>query len=168
MEPDGENARKVQQAIENKAHEKWGKDKAKKVLNKVKNDPHKMCFLDGSNMADYDGFEGNVFLRAHENDTKPTTVDNVKDPVTGELQKITSGDGKLYAGCYVNALVEFWMQDNQYGQGIRAYLKGVQFAGDGEAFSGGKPASADEFDDLASGVDAPELGSEEDDDSLLG
>lgn len=159
MDPEGENARKVQQEIERKAQEKWGED-AKKVLSQVEGDSNKMCFLNGGKMADYDGFENSVFLRSHEW-TRPTVIDRDRSPLRKD-------DGKPYAGCYVNALIEFWMQENSHGRGIRSYLKGVQFVEDGPAFSGGQPASEDEFEDLSDGSDAPALGREDDDESLLG
>jgi hypothetical protein len=49
----------------------------------------------------------------------------------------------------VNASIELWCQDNNYGKRINASLRGVQFLKDGEAFAGGGVANADEFDDLA-------------------
>jgi hypothetical protein len=66
---------------------------------------------------------------------------------------LTASDGKPYAGCFVNAVVELWAQDNQYGKRINASLGGVQFAADGDAFGGGGVRTeADDFDDLS--VDA--------------
>ncbi len=58
-------------------------------------------------------------------------------------------DGVIYAGCYVNASIEIWAQDNQYGKAIRATLRGVQFFRDGDAFTANNVAAADEFDDLS-------------------
>ena len=40
----------------------------------------------------------------------------------------------------MNAIVELWAQDNNYGKRINASLAGVQFAKDGEAFAGGTVA----------------------------
>ena len=40
-------------------------------------------------------------------------------------------------------------QDNAYGKRVNASLRGVQFAGDGEAFGGGRPAEVDEFEDIS-------------------
>ena len=61
---------------------------------------------------------------------------------------LTETDGRPYSGCYVVAIVELWAQDNSWGKRVNATLKGVQFFADGEAFSGGTPASAGDFDDL--------------------
>jgi hypothetical protein len=70
---------------------------------------------------------------------------------------LTEADGKPYAGCYVNASIELWAQDNNYGKRVNASLGGVQFARDGDAFAGGGAASEDEFDDLTAGANADEL-----------
>ena len=67
---------------------------------------------------------------------------------------LTEADGVIYAGCYVNASIEFWAQDNNFGKRINAQLRGVQFNGDGDAFSAGRPADADEFEEVSSGTDA--------------
>jgi hypothetical protein len=82
--------------------------------------------------------------------TRPLVLDSNKTPLTDE-------DGKPYGGCYVNASIEIWAQDNQFGKRINAQLRGIQFVKDGDAFGGGgSPASADEFEELeatSEGVD---------------
>ena len=91
---------------------------------------------DGGSM---DGFEpGGHFFNA-SNSLPPTTIDQYGNPAA-------EGSGVIYAGCYVNAVIEFWAQDNEFGKRINASLGGVQFAGDGAAFGGGRPASVDQFD----------------------
>jgi len=72
--------------------------------------------------------------------TRPTVLNRDKTPVA-------EADGVLYGGCYVNALLDVWAQDNAFGKRINATLKGVQFVRDGDAFGGGAPASADDFPD---------------------
>ena len=72
---------------------------------------------------------------------RPLVVDADKSPLVAE-------DGKPYSGCYVNASVELWPQDNNYGKRVNATLMGVQFFRDGESFSGGGVASEDDFDDV--------------------
>ena len=62
---------------------------------------------------------------------------------------LTESDNVIYAGCYVNAIVSLWAQDNQYGKRINGSLVGVMFAAHGEPFgSGGVDAS--EFDMFSS------------------
>ncbi len=63
--------------------------------------------------------------------------------------ELTQKDGRPYAGCYVNAALDIWAQDNQFGKRINATLKGVQFAADGDAFVGSAPATAEDFDDIS-------------------
>lgn len=97
----------------------------------------------------YDGFEGAFYVTA-SNKARPLIIDRDRTP-------LTQADSRPYAGCQVNAIVEFWAQDNSFGRAIRATLKGVQFVRDGDAFGGGAPASIDEFADLGDGADASSL-----------
>lgn len=101
----------------------------------------RLAVHDGDAKSTYQGFEGNFFVSA-SNKVRPTAIDRDKSPLTAQ-------DGKLYAGCYVNASVEVWAQDNTYGKGVNVSLRGVQFAADGEAFSAGGAADADEFEDAS-------------------
>ncbi|SAL47141.1 hypothetical protein AWB74_02108 [Caballeronia arvi] len=127
------------------AEEKW-KTKAPAILKTLEGNPQKCCWYDGS-VKDYDGYEGNFVLSASRNEDKgrPIVIDRDKSP-------LVAADGKPYAGCYVNGTVELWAQDNKFGKGIRATLRGVQFVKDGDAFSAGSPVSEDDFDT----IDAPE------------
>lgn len=133
--------------IEQVGKEKWGA-KWTNVKKEIES-KDRTCLHDGDTKADYAGFEGNFFVSAH-NKTRPLVIDRDKSP-------LTQADGRPYAGCYVNASVELWAQDNSYGKRINASLRGVQFYRDGDAFAGGAPASEDEFDDIAEGADAGDL-----------
>jgi hypothetical protein len=133
----------INAAIQEVATEAW-KEKAKAVLTSISGQPNKYCFQDGDNKS-YDGFQGCMALSA-KNKKRPTVVDKDKTP-------LTEGDEKPYGGCYVNASVEIWAQDNKWGKAIRASLRGVQFFKDGDQFSAGSVASEDEFDDLGSGAE---------------
>jgi len=107
----------------------------------------KVALADGDLKADkYDGFDGTWSISAH---AKESTPPRLLDRDKTELPRTTS---KIYAGCYVNASIEFWAQDNQFGKRINAQLRGVQFAADGDAFGGARAAGADEFD-VVEGVD---------------
>ena len=113
----------------------------------------KYATLSGSRscIRDGDGTErpelaGCITLKAR-NTTRPTVINRDRSPLTPD-------DGKPYAGCYVAALVSFWLQDNSFGRRINANLHGVQFVADGEPFgAAGSVASADQFDDLEAGDD---------------
>lgn len=111
----------------------------------------RLALHDGDDKQKYEGFPGNFYL-SPSNDTRPTAVDRDRSPITKD-------DGKLYSGCYANAKVEIWAQDNQYGQRVNATLLGVQFVKDGDAFgAGAPPANPDDFPDLdAEGGDDDDL-----------
>lgn len=135
--------REIETAINEVAVAEW-KEKAKTVLASIKGNPNKFCFQDGDAKT-YDGYAGCMALSS-KNKKRPTVVDADKTP-------LTEADEKPYGGCYVNASVEIWAQDNKWGKAIRASLRGVQFLKDGDAFSAGSVASEDEFDDLGNGAD---------------
>jgi hypothetical protein len=127
-------------AFKDLAKEKWGA-KADAVY-KALEAADKLCLHDGDSKAEYEGFEGNKFVSSRAK-VRPTVFD-------GQRNELTEADGKPYSGCFVNASIELWAQDNSYGKRINAQLRGVQFLRDGDAFAGGgQPADADEFDEIA-------------------
>lgn len=99
----------------------------------------KRCLKDGDE-SDYDGYEGTWSLKA-ANAKRPTVIDRDKSP-------IVESDEKLYPGCYVNAVIDLWLQDNKFGKRVNANLYGIQFVKDGEAFGAGPVNVFDDFDDL--------------------
>ncbi|MDF7671140.1 DUF2815 family protein [Orbaceae bacterium ESL0721] len=125
-------------AIAQVAKEKWA-DKADAVLKKLKAEL-KVCLKDGDIKSELEGFENKYYLNAN-NKTRPYVVDRDKT-------QLNPDDGVIYAGCYVNAVVDIWAMDNKFGKRICASLSGVQFYKDGDAFSGGGVASDTDFDDL--------------------
>lgn len=109
----------------------------------------RFCVRDGAEKAETPGYGAEVIFISASNEHRVPVVDRARVPLAVE-------DGKPYAGCYVNATVRLWAQDNQYGKRINAQLLGVQFVDDGEAF-GEKPFNADEeFPDLTEGEEAGE------------
>ena len=129
----------INAAIEAVAKDKWGA-KAEATL-KIMRSADKTCLHSGDLKANYDGFEGMMYISSR-NALRPLVIDVDKTPLVAE-------DGKPYSGCFVNASVELWAQDNNYGKRVNATLMGVQFFKDGESFSGGGVADADDFDDLS-------------------
>lgn len=119
------------------AQEQW-KDKAGAVIAQLKAQD-RLAVHDGATKAStYEGFEGQLFVNA-SNAVRPTIIDGLRAP-------LTKADGKPYAGCYVNAIVDIWAQDNKFGKRINASLLGVQFLRDGPKLAGGAaPAAADDF-----------------------
>lgn len=138
MAPDHPAVAEIREAMETLGKEKWG---AKWPAVKKELDARdKGALHDGDSKSSYGGFEGNLFVSARSK-TRPLVIDRDKTP-------LVERDGRLYAGCFVNATVDLWCQDNAYGKRINASLRGVQFARDGDAFGGGGVATADEFDEL--------------------
>lgn len=97
----------------------------------------KICLKDGDDI-DYAGYAGHMSIKA-SNNKRPLVLDRDRSPLSED-------DNRIYAGCYVNAVIELWAQDNQYGKRINANLLGVQFFKDGEPFADGVSASADDFE----------------------
>lgn len=129
--------------------EKWG-DKWPQVKKEI-TAKDRFALHDGDTKSNYDGFEGNFFISSRAKQTaRPTVIDRNKSP-------LTEADGRPYAGCYVNASIELWAQDNAYGKRINAQLRGVQFFRDGDSFGGGSPASSDEFESVEDGATADDL-----------
>jgi hypothetical protein len=108
---------KLKAAIAECASEKWGKKIPKDL---------KIGLRDGSE-KELDGYgPGTMFLCA-KSKNRPTVIDRDKSPLTEE-------DGTVYAGCWVNAQVSPWAQDNQFGRRVNFNLVAVQFRRDGEPF----------------------------------
>lgn len=89
----------------------------------------------------YNGYEGMYFVRG-KNDNRPLALIGKR-----ELSDVKVIEQQFYGGCFVNANINFWVQDNEFGKAIRCGLRGVQWLKDGDAFGGGR-ASADEFDEV--------------------
>jgi len=118
-----------------KAH--WG-DKAKAVCTGKK---FEKCLHEGSEKEDLDGYTDDMMYLTASSPRRPLVIDRDRSPLTKE-------DGRPYGGCFVNAIVRFWVQDNNFGQRVNAELMGVQFYKDGEPFGGSVPASPDDFENL--------------------
>jgi Protein of unknown function (DUF2815) len=129
----------INELIDKVGAEKWG-NKAKGIVVQLRG-ADKVALHNGDNKAELDGYAGNYFINART-PTKPLVLDRDKTPLTED-------DGKPYGGCYVNAAVQVWAQDNQFGKRINATLRWVQFLKDGDAFAGGTPASDDEVPDIS-------------------
>jgi len=109
--------------------------------NKLPKVPSDKLFIKDGDEVEYDGYEGMWAVKA-SNNKRPTVINRDKTPLVED-------DEVIYAGCYVNAILEPWGQNNQYGKRINANLLGIQFVKDGEPFGdGGKVASEDDFEDI--------------------
>lgn len=99
----------------------------------------KSCIQDGDE-KEYDGYAGCFAIKATTK-RRPVVIDGNKTPLVEE-------DGKIYAGCYVNASVDLWCMDNQYGKRVLAALNGVQFAAEGEAFGNSSNSALSDFEEI--------------------
>jgi hypothetical protein len=97
----------------------------------------KKCLKDGDDF-EYAGYAGHMSIKASST-KRPLVIDRDKSSLTEE-------DGRIYAGCRVNATIELWAQNNTYGKRINANLLAVQFYKDDEPFADGQKASIDDFD----------------------
>lgn len=115
-------------------------DAIKKANKNPKINADKLCIKDGDD-SEYDGCAGMWMVKA-SNSKRPTVINRDKTPLVEE-------DEVMYAGCYVNGIIDLWFQNNSYGKRINANLLGVQFVKDGEPLGdGAKVANADEFDEI--------------------
>lgn len=103
---------------------------------KAKLPSDKLCLKDGDEMGRGE-YEGTYTLKASTK-KRPLVINRDKSP-------IVESDNIIYAGCYVNAIVSLWAQNNQFGKRINAQLDGIQFARDGDPFGDGG-VDANEFD----------------------
>lgn len=147
------------------AQEKWGNEptsyegqKIPKWLAVLKTlqATDNLCLHNGD-LKSWPGYEGNLYISARSK-RKPLVVDTdqyLRDPETGEVLRDKDGQplpnlvlpgGKIYGGCYVNASLDIFVQDNGYGKRMNAGLRGVQYAAEGDAFASGPPAKATDFD----------------------
>lgn len=97
----------------------------------------KMPIVDGSE-KEFIG-EDNISIKATTK-KRPTLINRDKSPIIEE-------DNILYAGCYVNASIDVWVMDNNYGKKVLCSLNAIQFAKDGESF-GKNENSSDDFESL--------------------
>lgn len=94
-----------------------------------------------------EGYKDHFYVSASSK-KRFTVVDVDRTPLTEE-------SGRPYSGCYGNAIVQVWAQNNSFGKRINAQVAGIQFTRHGESFGGGRIASPDEFGIVsAAGADA--------------
>ena len=121
------------------AQEKW-KEHAQSVMAIIQGDRKLRCFgqgnekVNGKTFKPYDGYADMFYISANK-DQMPQMIQadgSAVDPTNTMAYQALAR--KMYGGCYVNAAVRPWLQENKHGRGVRCELIAVQFAGDGEAF----------------------------------
>jgi hypothetical protein len=101
--------------------------------------PDMICLKDGAD-SDYPEYEKVWSIKA-TNSKRPQIVDKDKS-------QLDEADEKLYAGCRVNAVIDFWVQNNEFGKRLNANLYLVQFHADDEPFGTGSVDVTDMLDDF--------------------
>lgn len=165
--PGSENDKTIWAAIRSAAATVWEK-RAEAQIEALKGNSNKFCYMSGD-LKDYDGYAGNFYLAAHRKaeDGAPLLMDRDKSKLIrwdgnkdvpildaeGKLQWTPGKEGRIYAGCYVNASVDIYAQSGE-NSGVRCSLVAIQFNRDGDSFSGASKSTGDEFEDLGSGSDA--------------
>jgi hypothetical protein len=69
----------------------------------------------------------------------------------GELIVVQESDNLFYSGCYVNAIIRLWLQNNKYGKRINCSLEGLMFASDGDVLA--KTIDKNEFSSFEDSVE---------------
>ena len=133
-----DNLKKLEEAIEAAAIEKWA-DKGKKKVAEYRANTQRFCMKDGDN-TEKDYLKGKMTLTAKRQEQlgRPLVIDALKSPITID-------DGKNFNGATVNASVVIWAQDGA-NPGIRCQLLSVQLVKEGSG-GGATPTDAD-FDEI--------------------
>ena len=113
----------------------------------------KTCLGDGVEKA-YDGYENSMFVSCSSRQ-RPVIIDRDRTPLVEE-------DERPYAGCFVNAAVSLWVQNNQFGKRVNCNLQAIQFVKDGDTFGSGGVKVESVFDDISA-----EQAADADDDDFL-
>ena len=99
------------------------------------------CFLLDGDDVNYNGYEGQWSIK----------TSNQEQPDIFNMQKeiVEKNDGTFYSGVYVDAIVQLWYQNNQFGKRVNARLKAVRFRAQGEKLNSQTRAHKSMFDDIA-------------------
>lgn len=144
--PTGKNADAVKRATAEACQEAWG-DNWEALYSELGGDQkalRKGVTKVGKDGSVYDGFEGNSFVTAR-NENRPGVYDR-------DQSVLVADDGRPYGGCYVNAEIEIWAQKPKPGvaRRVNVSLLGVQFVREGDAFgSGAAPSKPSSFPSLS-------------------
>lgn len=154
LDPAGEDWKKVMHSVMQSAQEKWG-DNAQAVLQMCQADRKLRAFGNGAEKVDkktfkpYEGYEGAVYVSANNANPPQMIESNGKSVDPTNTMAYQALARKMYGGCYVNAAIKFWIQDNKYGRGIRCELIALQFAKDGTPFGDAAPDASNLFGAVA-------------------
>ncbi len=129
------------------AIERLFKDQAPEMTTLIAN-KDKLCLHEGNkSKPTKSAYKDKIYISAN-NKEQPLIVvtENGKNIATRDTLPILTPSHKCwpYAGCYANLLVRIKAYDN-VGQGVSAYVEGVQFLNHGERIGGSMVASVGQF-----------------------
>lgn len=137
------NIKKIRAAAEHAKVKKWGAE----PTNWPKLKADRVCLRDGD-QEEWEGYAGHKYLSASSpGDRPPAVVTNRKDKDGRWIVAVPGQPNSPYAGCYVNAVVRIWVQDNKYGKRLNASIEAIQFLRDGPAFGSGPVDPNSKFTD---------------------
>ena len=151
---------KFMQRYAEMAGAKWG-EHAQQVMQIINTDRKLRCYGSGTEKIDkktfkpYLGYDGMVFVAANTDRMPQMIGTDGKASDAGNTMAYQALARKLYGGCYVNAAVKPWLQENKHGRGVRCDLVAVQFFRDGEAFGEGSADASGMFGAVAGAAQAP-------------
>ena len=124
------------------ANEKWGAN-AQQVMQMIQQDRKLRCYGTGSEKIDkktfqpYLGYANMVYISANKDQPCQMIQADGKPIDPANTMAYQAMGRKMYGGCYVNAAVRPWLQENKHGRGVRCDMVALQFAADGEPFGEG-------------------------------
>lgn len=140
--PNSPQFQQVMTQVTNAATAEW-KERTPMIMQMIQADRKSRCYGNGSEkinkttLLPYDGYEGNAYVSAISN-RQPQMIQPNGSPVDASNSMAYQAIARsIYGGCYVNAAIRIWPQDNKHGRGIRCDLVAIQFSKDGDAFGGG-------------------------------
>lgn len=141
MDEDSDAHKKLKSEIKKVAENAFGEN-WKKIIQKQDSTLRRLIKV-GNEKENQDGeipngFEDKLYFKA-SNKKRIKVVDRNREP-------LEETDGKPYGGCYVNAQIDVYAQDNKFGKFINLTLLAVQFSKDGDAFGGVSQADVEAFD----------------------
>jgi hypothetical protein len=147
----GEALQALWNAMRTAAVSRW-RDRADVVMTEL-NAGARLAVRSGAAKASTPGFLGSYSIACGAKvENPPVLLDNYLNAAGTGPQELKRPQARLYSGCYVNAQLDFWPQDNQAGgKRVNADIKVVQFLTDGDPLGGGgAPADASAFASFAS------------------
>lgn len=141
IEKGSDTAKQIEDEIKKVAKQAFG-DKASAILSKQDAGDRRLL-KDGDDKLDKDGNQSDGYSNHYY--LKATNKNRVK-VVNRDRTELEEQDGKPYGGCYVNAQIDVWAQNNKFGKFVNVKLLAVQFWKDGDSFGASATANVDAFD----------------------